>query len=123
MSIEGIIPGMGLEEGVVLFDCGLLACGFIKGATCFLLGTLMGAVSILGCLCTELLTEPFFKKECPKNSSNSILSEALRFSSPINKSTSSCEVPDGILRDAKIYSGFLFIINKTYFGARFAFFS
>jgi hypothetical protein len=54
---------MGLEEGVVLLDCGLLACGFVKGAACFLLGTLIGAVRILACLGAELLEEPFFKKE------------------------------------------------------------
>lgn len=67
MIVDTIIPGMGLEEGVVLLDCGLRACGFIEGAACFRLGTLIGAVRIFGCRCTELPAEPFFKKEWPKN--------------------------------------------------------
>jgi len=56
---------MGLEEGVVLLEGGLLAPmpGTLDvGVTCFLEGTAIGAVELLGCLCVDAPAVPFFRK-------------------------------------------------------------
>jgi hypothetical protein len=99
---------MGLEDGVALFEGGLLASmpgGLEEEVVRFLVGTAIGSVELLGCR-PELPALRFVRKGCPKNWSKSMRSQALRFSSPIRRSAKSWEVPEGILqKDGEVKLG------------------